>query len=590
MRAGPQGTLGGELASWLADPGRAAAEGGPAVAVLAGGDEGVFPEETLVELLSGPLGIGAVVPLLYGQAGQVLEAGSFVGPSGAVTPFGSHMGIGGRDLAFRRDVPGSASNVVAVSARALEGFRPGPGAPGAAPTVREVLDHVRHQGLRTVFEPSWRVPAPEGFLPAPAPVGPRRWAERDEAAPVRVLVVTGTIPGTLVGMEGLAELVEVLARCPATRVTLACADGFGADRYGGYYQRQGVEVAAGPLDWMAWCGDRRYHYSHVLVSDEGLTGRLWPLVRSTQPQALAVLYSERLPFRRSQALGDASRHVEGTETISQVHQGRLLAQLDGIEMAWCASAADANLLAGLRPELGITRLGPPLPRPGPGKGFADRDGVALVATDSFDAAGDPEAPAMRALEELVPAWRRRDVSLKVRVVSDWPTPGLAHLAAGAGASIVPSGGDLVAALGTARLVVAPVGHGTSASSWVPAALAAGTPWLCTPKAVAGTYLEGVDDRGVVGDVATMGHRGWVLLTDEAAWDEVGGTLRPVSPDCAASARRRSTPPWSAPASTRLAARCGRWSTASFIPPGRPCECPCAPVPWPTRPPYSSPTA
>ncbi len=523
LRAAPGATLRDELGGWLA--GAAAPAGtGPALVVLAAGDEGAVPEEALIELLSGPLGIGAVVPLLYGAAGQVLEAGSFVGPTGAVEPFGSHMGVGSRELAFRRDVPGSASTVVAVAARALEGFTTD--AVDAPTIVREVVRYVRDQGWRAVYEPTWRVPAPEGFLPAPAPVGPRRWAERDEGAPVRVLVVTGTIPGTLAGAEGLAEVVEVLARCPATRVTLACADGFGADRYGAYYQRQGVEVAAGPLDWLEWCADRRYHYSHVLVSDEGLTTRLWPMARSSQPQALAGLYSERLPFRRSQALGDASWHVEGTETIREVHQGRLLRQLEGIEMAWCASDADANLLAGLRPGLVVTRLGPPLLPPGPGKGFADREGVALVATDSFDAAGDPEAPALRALEELVPAWRRRDMSLKVTVVSDWPTPGLAHMATAAGAEIVPSRGDLVGALRTARLVVAPVVHGTSASAWVPAALAAGTPWLCTPKAVAGTYLEAVDERAVVADVATMGHRGWALLTDERAWDDVASGLGP----------------------------------------------------------------
>ena len=92
----PQGTLAGELASWLADQGGPAPAGGPAVAVLAAGDEGIFAEEVLVELLSGPLGIGAVVPLLYGLQGQVLEAGSFVGPSGAVAPFGSHMAVGAR--------------------------------------------------------------------------------------------------------------------------------------------------------------------------------------------------------------------------------------------------------------------------------------------------------------------------------------------------------------------------------------------------------------------------------------------------------------------------------------------------------------
>ncbi len=95
-------------------------------------------------------------------------------------------------------------------------------------------------------------------------------------------------------------------------------------------------------------------------------------------------------------------------------------------MAWCASDADANLLAGLRPGLAVTRLAPPLLAPGPGKGFADREGVALVATDSFDAAGDPEAPVMRALEELVPAWRRRDMSLqgksRERLAHSWPGP------------------------------------------------------------------------------------------------------------------------------------------------------------------------
>ena len=165
----------------------------------------------------------------------------------------------------------------------------------------------------------------------PAPAGPRRWAERDEACPTRVLVVTGTIPGTLVGAEGLIEIVETLARCrfdarhPGLRRRFRAAS-----RYGGYYQRQGVEVVAGPVDWPAWCDDRRYHYSHVLVSDEGLTTQLWQLVRATQPQAMAVLYCERLPFRRSQALGEATWHTEGTETVAEVCTARLLRQVEGI--------------------------------------------------------------------------------------------------------------------------------------------------------------------------------------------------------------------------------------------------------------------
>ena len=124
----------------------------------------------------------------------------------------------------------------------------------------------------------------------------------------------------------------------------------------------------------------------------------------------------------------------------------------------------------------------------------------------------------------MPAWRRRDMSLRVRVVSDWPTPGLAEAAARSGAELVPSGGDLVGALSTARVVLSPVNHGTSVSSWVPAAMAAGTPWLTTEKAVTGTYLDDLEARAVVADVATMGHRGWALLTDERAWGDFSAAM------------------------------------------------------------------
>lgn len=484
--------------------------------VVAEGDEGDVPGPALVDLLCGPLGIGAVVPLLVDAHGRVAEAGTFSGPDGN-TPFNTGAALGAPEHSFRRDVPGSASKVVAISSEALEGFRGG-----------DPLGHVRARGLRTVFEPAWKVPAPEGFAPLPAPAGPRRWAQRDEATPTRALVVTGTVPGTLVSPEGLVGLIDALAQAPATRVTLACADGFEAVRLAGYYQRQGVEVVAGPVDWPRWCDDRRYHYSHVFVSDEGLTTRLWSLVRGTQPQALCVLCSERLPFRRSQALREASRHTEGTETVAEVWHSRLLRQVEGIHAAWCANTADASLLAGLVPGLRVARLGPSLPRQEVVKGFADRDGVALVATDNFDAAGDAEEPVFRALEELVPAWRRRRPDLRVRVICDWPTPGLALAASRAGAEVVPSGGDLVGALSTARLAVGAVRHGTSASSWVPSALAAGTPWLVTEKGLEGTDLAelgtGPMQSGSVVDVPTIAYRGWPLLSDETAWSEEANLL------------------------------------------------------------------
>ena len=490
--------------------------------MVAGGAEGDVPEPALVDLLGGPLGIGAVVPLLFDVHGRVAEAGTFVSPSGAVIAFDTGAALPAPEHSFRRDVAGSAAPVAAVSADALDGFSPGNSQPSDAALVAEVLDHVRARGLRIVYEPSWRAPAPEGFSPLPAPGGPRRWAQRDEATPTRVLVVTGTVPGTLVAPEGLVEVVGAVAQSRSTRVTLACADGFEARRLAGYYQRQGVEVVTGPVDWPRWCEDRRYHYSHVLVSDEGLMTRLWSLVRATQPQAFCVLYNERLPFRRSQALGEASWRPQGTETVAELLHARLLRQLEGIHTAWCAGGEDASLLTGLGSSLRVARLGPALPHQEVVKGFADREGVALVATDNFDAAGDAEEPVLRALEELVPSWRRRDLSLRVRVICDWPTPGLALAASRAGAEVVPSNGDLVAALSTARLAVGPIVHGTSASSWVPAAMAAGTPWLVTAKALEGTDLAGLE--GSVGDVSTMLYRGWPLLSDEMAWNEQAAVL------------------------------------------------------------------
>ena len=84
----------------------------PCAVVLAGGDEGNVPEEALADLLCGPLGIGAVVPLLYDARGKVAEAGTYLVADGTVAPFGTGACLDDRELAFRRDVPGTASAVV----------------------------------------------------------------------------------------------------------------------------------------------------------------------------------------------------------------------------------------------------------------------------------------------------------------------------------------------------------------------------------------------------------------------------------------------------------------------------------------------
>ncbi|HYA45133.1 MAG TPA: hypothetical protein VED59_05980, partial [Acidimicrobiales bacterium] len=499
-----------------------AVTGEPCAIVVAGGNEGQVPEQALVDLLCGPLGIGAVVPLLYDERGRVVEAGTYAEPDGTVAPYATGSRPGAAEHTFRRDVPGTASVVIGISAQVLAGFATDgrEGEEDQATTVQRVLAHVRSRGQRIVYEPDWLVRAPAsltGNITPAASAGPRRWGERDRDTPTRLLVVTGTIPGTRVGAEALASLVETITRCPATRVTLACADGFGASRYAARYRQQGIEVVTGPRDWPRWCEDRRYHYSHVLVSDEGLTTALWSLARASQPQAMAVLYCERLPFRRNQGLGEASWHTEGLETVTATAQARLLGQLEGIEAAWCANPADASLLAGLMPAMRVASFWPALAAQSIHKGFADREGIALVATDGFDITADPERGALEALQQLVPGWRRRDAGLHVKIVSDWPTPGLAHLAKDVvGAEIVPSSGDLVRALSGVRAVIAPAA--TSGSAWITAALAAGTPWVANPGCVSGLDLGELGTLGTEGDLAALRHRAWSLLSDEATWE------------------------------------------------------------------------
>ena len=150
------------------------------------------------------------------------------------------------------------------------------------------------------------------------------------------------------------------------------------------------------------------------------------MVRSSQPQALAALYSERLPFRRSQALGDASWHVEGTETIREVHQARLLRQLEGIEMAWCASDADANLLAGLRPGAGRHAPGAAPVAARPGQGVRRPRGRGPGGDRQFRRRRRPRGPgpagARRACPGLAPAGHEPEGHGRERLAHSRPRP------------------------------------------------------------------------------------------------------------------------------------------------------------------------
>ena len=120
VKPGPGRALEEVLAARLADKGPQ-----PCAVVIATGEASDelrdVPEQALVDLLCGPLGIGAVVPLLYDEHDRVAEAGTFAGPGATVAPFNTGAALSAPEHAFRRDVPGTSSAVVAVSAERAGG-------------------------------------------------------------------------------------------------------------------------------------------------------------------------------------------------------------------------------------------------------------------------------------------------------------------------------------------------------------------------------------------------------------------------------------------------------------------------------------
>jgi GT2 family glycosyltransferase len=494
------------------------------VVVVAPSEPGRVPEATLAALLDPALDIGAVVPLVYDERHAVADAGAAL-VAGETVPLGVGTDMRLPEHRFRRDVRVTTSPVVAVRAAVVAAAALDEGVSDPAVTIRALLDACAGAGLRIVYEPSWTVPAGSPAATGEDPSRLRRWQARDQGALERMLVVTGTVPGLRLDHDPLVDLIEDLARCPGLQVTLACEDGYEVRHHRSRYQQQGIEVVGGPQDWPAWCHERRYRYSHLLVTDSGLFTRLWHTARASQPQAVAILVSDGLPQRRAEAVGYATRPEQhgGVEVVADQAAHRLGQALGAIDVAWVSRADDVAYLQGLGKGLRVRHL-PAAWRWDASGADHRRQGVALVATDGFDLTTDYEHVVVTALEEVVPSWRARQPDLPVTVVTDWPTPGLAHLAATCGATVVPTDGDLVGALRPARLLIAPVLHGLGAAALLRSASQAGTPWLATAAAVPGGVADALAGRSVLADTRTLAQRGWELLTSEAEAKALAGDL------------------------------------------------------------------
>lgn len=254
--------------------------------------------------------VGAVAPRLLEPDGTLQEAGGLVGAGGFAGQFGMGADANDARYRYRRRVDFASAAALLVRRRdfrAVGGFDPAYGM-GYFEDVDLCLD-LWGRGLATVYEPASTVVHLRGasttFDESQAraarshPVFLRKWARqlamrspvaeleryphrlvasRDARAPDRILVVrTGRGPR--------APIDELASRWPDALITVLHLDD--PDAAGdGRLLGLGVEVASTEDGLGAWLAERRFHYSVVVVEDEG-AGTLYDgMLGRYQPQAV----------------------------------------------------------------------------------------------------------------------------------------------------------------------------------------------------------------------------------------------------------------------------------------------------------------
>jgi GT2 family glycosyltransferase len=460
-----------------------------ATVVLLGADPGNAPEDRILDLLIGPFGIGAVVPAAAGPAaaGQSLVA---------------------------RDVDPEECEVAAVRADVVSLARIDPRADDPKLVIAAALDAVRAQGLRVVSEPGW---TSEGAYEA----------SNTDTAVSQILVITGelTIGSIRTEARAVRELIQSLnAQSRQSQLTVLAVEQPGPAAAG--WRAEGVRVIAGPPNWEELATREAGSFSHVVVTASGLKSPARRWIERVQPQAAKVLFLSSLPFREITALVPITRMDEmtGLELARVEVEARVAEQVRWADAIWCEQERDASFVRGLLPEKPVAVIPPTIeavPAPVP---LSDRRGVVIAALEGHDVIAGNEDAALRALEEVVPAMRKRHPTLECTVLSNWPTPMLEAAVQSAGASIAGVS-DLARALASARVLLATHGYGTGQPEVIRSSLAVGTPFIVTPQAAAGLDLGVLGPIACFSGVADIAARVVQLMTDNAAWHNFASASR-----------------------------------------------------------------
>ncbi|HET6965850.1 MAG TPA: glycosyltransferase [Acidimicrobiales bacterium] len=488
------------LAVRVLDAARQAAGG---VVLLGDGD---VPDRRLVELLTGPYRIGAVVP---GPAADQDER----------TRTGKVAGARDVDPAHAA-VAAAAAGAVAVSSALVHRAAVDPSVDDAAALTKALIQAARAEGRRIVSDPSWGAAAFPGADPAGA-----QHDRDDEEQGIRVLVVTGPLPSERFRGEdrAVAQLIRSLARLVGpSRVTVMCTE-----RVPPPLQRRwtaaGLDVIEGPAGWGsgAHAGADHTLYSHVIMTRAAAQSSVADWLETAQPQAARVVYFPSLDFRDVVRIAPISPpdEMDGLELVRLDTEAASARVARWAHAIWCQWPDDAAVLRSWVPGTPVLEVPPaldPLREPPPPQ---RRHGILLIAGEAHDVIGGHEDAALRSLEEVVPRVRRRDPAVACTVVADRPSPMLVKKCSETGARLVPEG-QVDDAMAEARVLLASHGYGSGQPAVLMSAIEAGLPMVVTPWAAGDLDLGNLAGVAVCGQDDDLATRTWQLLSDDRRWRAV----------------------------------------------------------------------
>jgi GT2 family glycosyltransferase len=498
--------------------------------------------------------VGAVVPLFLHPDGSVQEAGSVVDYLGWALALGDGADPERFEFRFPREIDfGSAACFLTprLLFEEVGGFEP-----AYAPGYFEDVDYcfaLKARGFRTIFEPRSRVVHVRSATASSKraqflaernrslfferwnerlagrprlrelPTHPHRIvAARDAEAIDRILVIDDRVPhfdrGS--GDTRMSKLLgDLAALYPHGRITLAAADGTGAERYAPPLLAQGIEVVCPPVDWRQWFELRPFHYSVVIVSRVTNFERFGELIRRTQPQALVVFDIEALSYRLFETMANtvtdpgrvSAARAEAART--RALEFRVIQEVDAI---FCVSEEEREIAAELAPETPTFLL------PGSAEILEQAPSYAgradLIFYGGFLAGpGSPNEDALLHLvEHVLPHIRQAHPGVVLHVVGADPTPAVQALH-GDGIEVVGYVESPYEWLSRARVHVHPIRFGAGIKNKLLDTIGAGLPFVTTKSGAEGLPLGELRPLLVADEPEEIAARVTALLADADLW-------------------------------------------------------------------------